>query len=233
MAKRDRARSRRSDAEFSEEVIVRAAVEILDEAGVTGFTMRALARRLETYPATLYWHVGNRNAVLARVYQLVLEEMQIPAAQGGWESWLAVVAREYRRVMHRHPNAASLVLYPIVTSADLVEAILACLEDAGFRSEALAGAFNMFVGSVTGWVAIELSPANGESDEKWSDDLETQVRAAANDDHPTIARQADHIIGEVISLRWQGGAEQPMDRSFEFALAGWLSGLKMFLDNQP
>ena len=40
------------------EEVVRTALALLDEVGLRGFTMRALAGRLGTYPATIYWHVG-------------------------------------------------------------------------------------------------------------------------------------------------------------------------------
>ena len=46
--------------------VVRVALDLLDEVGPSGFTMRAVATRLDTYPAPVYWHVGNRNRLLAR-----------------------------------------------------------------------------------------------------------------------------------------------------------------------
>jgi len=55
--------------------VVAAGVELVDEAGLAGFTTRALADRLGTYPATLYWHVGNRSQVLAAIVEHVLGEM--------------------------------------------------------------------------------------------------------------------------------------------------------------
>lgn len=213
--------------------IIDAALVMLDEVGIAGFTMRALATRLGTYPATLYWHSGNRNEILASVFQQALREMVVPASDAvAWDEWLATVAREYRRVQHRHPNAATLALYPIVTSADLVEAILATLAGAGFRGPGLADAFNTFVGSVTGWVAVELSMATGESDQQWNLELEDQARNAASEAHPTIADHARDIIDEVFTLRWHGGADKPMDRSFEAALQAWIAGLKVLLRSQ-
>lgn len=207
--------------------IIDEALALVDEAGIAGFTMRALATRLDTYPATLYWHAGNRNEILAKAFQRALAEMQIPAVtRMRWDRWLRAAAHEYRRVMHRHPNAAALVLYPIVTSADLVEAILACLTRAGFRDRQLATAFNIFVGSVAGWVAVELSPASGERDQEWREELELQVRHSVTRDHPIITANADRLVDEVFTLRWHGGSEKPMDRSFEAALTVWIDGLR-------
>ena len=220
-------RSSRPSEPLTADDVIAAALELVDEAGIAGFTMRALATRLGTYPATLYWHAGTRNQILAKVYQRALMEMEIEDWRAmPWEEWLASVAREYRRVQHLHPNTATLALYPLVTSVDLVEAILATLAAAGFHGGGLADAFNMFVGSVTGWVAVELSMAAGEPDQQWSADLESQVRAALSPSHPTIAEHADAVVDEVFSLRWHGGSDKPMDRSFEAALRAWLEGLR-------
>lgn len=230
MSRRQGTGGRRTGAPLTRDDVVVAALALVDEVGIRGFTMRALATRLGTYPATLYWHAGSRNEILAKVFQRALAEMDVPDARAmGWDGWLAAVAREYRRVQHRHPNTATLALYPIVTSADLVEAILATLIGAGFHGPGLADAFNTFVGSVTGWVAVELSMATGEPDQQWNTDLESQVRSAVSSNHPTIAACADYVIDEVFTLRWHGGSDKPMDRSFDAALQAWIQGLRAML----
>jgi len=209
------------------DAVVAAAIGLIDQAGVTGFTMRALADRLDTYPATLYWHVGNRNEILARVLQVVMEEMDVPDPSSmRWDLWLARVATEYRRALHAHPNVAVLALYPLLTAPTLVEAILNALHRGGFRGPALAGAFNAFTGSVTGWVAVELSAGGGESDQKWRADFEARVRALSPTEFPTIASNLADLADEVFTLRWHGGDEKPLDRSFEAALRVWISGLR-------
>ncbi len=57
--------------------IVEAGLSLLDEFGMTGFSTRALAERLGTYPATLYWHVGNRARLLAAIVDRVLSELEL------------------------------------------------------------------------------------------------------------------------------------------------------------
>ncbi|HEY0255414.1 MAG TPA: TetR family transcriptional regulator, partial [Kofleriaceae bacterium] len=54
---------RREDA-LSRDRIVDAAIELLDEAGETGLTFRALAARLATGPGAIYWHVADKTALL-------------------------------------------------------------------------------------------------------------------------------------------------------------------------
>lgn len=62
---------RRSDA-LSTERIVAAAVEILDTHGETGLTFRALASRLATGPGAIYWHVADKDTLLAAATEHVI-----------------------------------------------------------------------------------------------------------------------------------------------------------------
>lgn len=207
--------------------VVAAALSLVDDAGVAGFTMRALATRLGTYPATLYWHVGNRNEILARVFDRVMDEMEVaPPDSMAWDAWLAALAREYRRVLHLHPNAAALALYPVVAAADTVEVVVAVLQHGGFTGPMLAHAFNAFTGSVTGWVSVELSAGGGETDQRWREDFADRVLSIDPETHPTIAAHMDDLADEVFTLRWHGGAEKPLDDSFEVALGVWIEGLR-------
>jgi TetR/AcrR family transcriptional regulator, tetracycline repressor protein len=96
--------------------VVGAGVWLLDEGGLASFRMRSVAERLGTYPATVYWHVGNRAQLLARIVDKVLQEIVVPDAGLAWQEWLALLAREYRRVMHRHPQVAGLVAAQLLVS---------------------------------------------------------------------------------------------------------------------
>ncbi|MEV6772064.1 TetR family transcriptional regulator [Nocardia sp. NPDC051030] len=64
MASKTRRNERRTDA-LSKERIVETAVEILDTEGEGALTFRALAARLATGPGAIYWHVANKNDLLA------------------------------------------------------------------------------------------------------------------------------------------------------------------------
>ncbi|MEV7320656.1 TetR family transcriptional regulator [Streptomyces sp. NPDC093970] len=64
MATRTRRSQRRTEA-LSRERIVDTAVELLDTAGEGGLTFRALTQRLATGPGAVYWHVANKEELLA------------------------------------------------------------------------------------------------------------------------------------------------------------------------
>ena len=166
--------------------------------------MRALAQRLGTYPATVYWHVGNRNEVLSAVLEVVFDEIELPdPAEVQWDEWLPRLARDYRAVMHQHRDLAAWVAthpYGRVTAPRMTEMILSVLEHAGFRDARLASAFNAYVGSMVGWVATELIRADGDQGDDWERRYEQEVRSLSRDDYPTIANNIDELADAVFSF---------------------------------
>ena len=49
---------------LSREIVVAAAIALLDELGERGLTFRLLAERLNTGSGALYWHVANKSELL-------------------------------------------------------------------------------------------------------------------------------------------------------------------------
>lgn len=219
---------RRSDAALTRAQVVDAATSLLDDVGLEGFTMRALAARLGTYPTTIYWHAGTRSEVLALVSEHVLSQVERPdPATTTWRLWLASVARSYRQVLHAHPAVATFFATRILVSPPslpLIEAILAVLHAGGFTGERLAHAYNTYLGSLVGWVSVELSqePAGEDWQRRYAD---TVRGLSASSDFPTIAANHAALADSVMTLRWHTGRERPLDDSFEVALEAWLTGL--------
>ncbi|GAA1657244.1 TetR/AcrR family transcriptional regulator [Mycolicibacterium murale] len=59
-------------ARLSKELLVETAVAILDADGADALTFRALAARLSTGSGAIYWHVANKNDLLAAATQDVI-----------------------------------------------------------------------------------------------------------------------------------------------------------------
>src|SRR5690349_390062 len=213
------------------EEVVRAALALLDEVGLRGFTMRALAGRLGTYPATIYWHVGNRTEVLSAIHTRVLDDMvlEIPdPASTPWDEWLAETARAYRRAMHAHPALATWAVTHFeaaVPVPNFLEQVTGVLARAGFRGPRLAGAFNAYLGSLVGWVGMELIPDDPELGSN-PQQMRASVHALSAEDYPTIVGHVDHLADRAFAFRWHGGVTNPLDDAFEFALATWITGLQ-------
>ena len=72
---------RRTDA-LSKERIVEAAIEILDTDGEGALTFRALAARLATGSGAIYWHVANKNELLAAATDHVIARVMTEVVSG-------------------------------------------------------------------------------------------------------------------------------------------------------
>jgi AcrR family transcriptional regulator len=81
---------RRADA-LSKERIVEAAIGILDADGESALTFRALAARLATGSGAIYWHVANKNDLLAAATDGVIGRVMADVA-GGAEPRAAIRA---------------------------------------------------------------------------------------------------------------------------------------------
>ena len=81
MATTTKRTERRTDA-LSKERIVEAAIEILDAGGEGALTFRALAARLATGAGAIYWHVANKNDLLAATADDVIARVMTEAAGG-------------------------------------------------------------------------------------------------------------------------------------------------------
>lgn len=81
MANTGQRAERRTDA-LSKERIVEAAIALLDADGESALTFRALAARLETGSGALYWHVANKDELLAAATNEVIERVMTSVVQG-------------------------------------------------------------------------------------------------------------------------------------------------------
>ena len=93
--------------------VVAAAAAIVDEAGVQGVSMHAVADRAGFSRMGLYRYVDSKEQLLRLVPSYLLESVAASAlSQHSSLEALADVARGLREVLDRHPNAAPLLARP-------------------------------------------------------------------------------------------------------------------------
>ena len=83
--------------------IVEAALELLDDEGVQGLTMRALGRRLKVNPMTLYHHIGGRADLLQSLSDHVYDRVTSKDSGTAREKIESLLTSYYRAVM-KHPQ---------------------------------------------------------------------------------------------------------------------------------
>lgn len=95
-------------AELDRDRIAAAALATIDEHGVDGFTMRAVAQALGVTPMALYHHVADKAGLVALVVQAALSERPLPPATAEWQEDLWQSAKWVRDGAHLHPAVSLL-----------------------------------------------------------------------------------------------------------------------------
>jgi TetR/AcrR family transcriptional regulator, tetracycline repressor protein len=97
-------------AGLTKAAIVQAAFDLLDEAGMDGLTVRALASRLGVQAPALYWHVRNKQALLdemaTQVWRRIGDVMAGLPAGLSWREVMATYAATVREALLDHRDGA-------------------------------------------------------------------------------------------------------------------------------
>jgi TetR/AcrR family tetracycline transcriptional repressor len=104
--------------------IVQAALDLLDEAGMDGLTVRALAARLGVQAPALYWHVRNKQALLdemaTRIWRQVGDVMAALPAGLPWRELMTTYAATVRRELLAHRDGAKAFSGSTLTDPEVV-----------------------------------------------------------------------------------------------------------------
>lgn len=125
--------------------IVAAAMELIDETGLEGHTMRALGARLGVDASTIYYHLPNKSALYGLIVDEVMSGLDLSSDDPGRsiEDRLVAAAWQYRRALLVHPRALPLVgVRSMRSRAQLrgIEILLGIFLDAGLSpTEAMIG----------------------------------------------------------------------------------------------
>ena len=150
---------------LSRELVLSAALALVDAEGLDALTMRRLGQELGRDPMSLYRYAENRAALLDGVSELVLNELAIFPNDPDWQAQLRRIAHDLRSLALRHPNVVPLlVTRPLSTPLGLrplgtlrpLEQILSLLIDAGFSPADALHVYRAYYGYLYGHILNEL-----------------------------------------------------------------------------
>ncbi len=146
---------------LSREVIATVALELIDEGGLAGLSMRKLGARLGVEAMSLYHYVSSKDDLLDAAVEQIYLEIDIPefSEPQGWEGTVRMGLESFHRALARHPRALALfATRPAVTPGAF--AVLGTayrrLHQAGLSPKDAHGALNMLVSFVLGHVAFSI-----------------------------------------------------------------------------
>ena len=217
-------RASRKDTPLTRDAIVTAAIGIADLEGADAVTMRRVARDLDASPMALYWHVDNKEDLLALMLDAVEGEIEIPPPTGEWRADVTKTARRYRRGLLRHGWMTNLIgvrrsLGP--NELPHIERSLAAFDGLDL---AVRDAFNILMAIETYYLGFALREQQELAAERAVEDTTpAQRRAFFKNAGRQLADTGDYPR---LATLFEEGTLPSRDERFELGLARLLDGIE-------
>ncbi|MFJ9442255.1 TetR/AcrR family transcriptional regulator C-terminal domain-containing protein [Kitasatospora sp. NPDC101235] len=208
--------------------VVDAALDLLNEVGLDGLTLRAIAARLDVKAPALYWHFKDKQALLDEMATEMMRRMTARAAgaaaeadgdpaPGDWREAYLRTMRTLRAELLRYRDGAKVYSGTRFTDTGYaagLDASLRLLVDSGFTPAAAARAWLTAYSYTIGYVIEEQAMGPSPFDGTGGYDVEARAERLAA--HPLAAES-----GRVMF--------QDFDEGFEQGLAAVLAGVEATL----
>ena len=175
---------------LSRSMVVEAALELIDTAGLEAVTMPNVARRLGVGTMSLYRHVGDKGDLIDAVAQRVMGQIGVPDGPADdWEGRVVGYLRALRETATAHPALAriladhGLTVGPVFVQLETVHGILV---RAGFaHSDAVRAFYSLFT-YVFGFVMWELPRVHQQSVDAYQASWNGAIDALDSRDYPHL-----------------------------------------------
>ena len=215
---------------LNREIIVAAALELIDEAGLEGFSLRTLAQKLGVYPTAVYWYVPNRNELMAQVVAHILDKVPAQRRRRAWQQSLRDLFNGFRAAVAAHPNAAPLIGTAVVSNTSMsfafVEHLLWILSRAGLSGTTLLAGYNALIAALVGFVAQEFASMPKDDPAAWQMSVQQRLLEIDRDAYPILASNLKLLSNQAFILRWQNGTGAPLEASYTAFVEVIISGIE-------
>lgn len=210
-------------APLTRDRVLRAAVELADGTGIDALSMRKLAQALGVVPMALYKHVANKEELLDGMLDVVVGEIDPPAAGDGWQPAVRQRILSARRALLRHPWASRVLesrTAPTPVVLAYLDSMMGMFRAGGFSVDLTHHVMHAMGSRILGF-SQELfgTPAAGSQDPAADVDPETARQMAAR--FPYITEITTQIAHDDASVVGSGCDDQ---FEFEFSLDLLLDG---------
>jgi AcrR family transcriptional regulator len=80
----------------------------MEDGGLAKLSMRKLAEKLGLSPMAPYYYIGNKDALLDRMVDTVIEPVRVPG-EGPWDERVRSTVQQTRRAIARYPELARVM----------------------------------------------------------------------------------------------------------------------------
>lgn len=213
---------------LTRERIVDVALEQMKERGYEAVSMRSIATKLGTGPASLYAHVSNKDELDQLLLDRIAAQLDLPTPDPNrWQDQVRAVLSDIRALYLAHPGSgrASLGTIPVSGgSLRAAEGLMAILLAGGIEPQAASWFLDLGVLYVSALATEEgiwqdrARAATGEVGAASKESLEVQVRELYASLPPALYPSLSALAGPITA----GGG----DERFEFGLDVLLAGLE-------
>ncbi|MDR6200766.1 AcrR family transcriptional regulator [Microbacterium sp. SORGH_AS428] len=192
-------RGRSAKAPLSRQAILDAAKELVRDHGVDELTLRRVADRVETGPASLYAYFANRDVLLEHLLDAAYSEVELVEIAGdGWKHALAATIGNTIDALGRYPGLGAVALGTIPTlpgALRLAEHELALMDAGGVSDERAALAVDLiaqFAASTAVERAVRHEDSRGAAQRGR---VRAAYQQADSERFPRVARSAALLTG--------------------------------------
>lgn len=108
--------------------IVRSALVLLDESGMDGLSLRALAQALGMHAPGLYWYIRDKQELIDLLAEAIMIEAvghQIaPVGDQRWDAWLEALAEGTWQALFAHRDGARIIAGARMLRTDIMPALM-------------------------------------------------------------------------------------------------------------
>jgi AcrR family transcriptional regulator len=184
-------------ATLNRDRVLRAAVALADQGGISSLSMRKLGEALGVEAMSLYNHVASKSDLLDGMIDIVFGEIDLPDLDGGWRAAMRRRAISARKVLRRHPWAIGLMesrTSPGPATLRHHDAVLGSLRRGGFSLELTAHAYSLLDSYIYGFALQEagLPFGTGEEAARVAEEISAQF---ASGEYPYLTEIAmAHVV---------------------------------------
>ena len=216
-------------AGLTPEAVVEEALGMSHGTGIQGWSMRDLAARLGVSASVVHHHVGNREALTARVVGRVLDLVGLPTEATEWREWFRRALLPARPVLSTYPGTARWLLMHSAALPELgpvVDSGIASVQRAGFGGNSalvFACVINTAMMSIATAADRALHGDQGPADHALLMEGLSEAAAAS----PGIALLSADMIAQFAGTPRE--RDIAFDRYYRFVVEAMMDGLELRL----
>ncbi|HSZ43623.1 MAG TPA: TetR/AcrR family transcriptional regulator [Trebonia sp.] len=217
LSKRGRPGPRRA---LTEDEILDATLQLLDEGGANGASVRGIAARVGVAPNAVYTYFPDKAAVIRALVERLLGEVDHGVFADRAQPWpqrVESLAVELRARLAAHPGAVTLMIGQPRTGPHalaLGERLLELFADAGLTPTDAARASHLLFGYVFSSVALDIADLNQPGSASTAERVAARQRAfaaAPADQFPRVVAAAATMAGTISTEQYLWGLHRLLD----------------------